>query len=120
MLGSNDAKNSSLDSIVFKSDTLKIVDRLINETDGRIVILLPTPVFEKNGKANAFGIRKDIIESVIIPVLKEIAAEYSLRCLSLYDLFRDKPQYFEDLVHPDKKGNQIIAEYIYDNIFSNS
>ncbi len=119
MLGSNDAKNPSLTKDEFKSDTLRIMGRLINGTNGRIIILLPTPVFENSEKKNAFGINKDVVDSVVIESLKEIAEENNLIYLSLYDLFKDKPQYFKDLVHPDKAGNQIIARYIYDNIFSN-
>lgn len=68
MLGSNDAKNLSLTAEQFRSDSLRIIERIINETKGELIILLPCPVFEVSGKTNSFGIRNEAIESIIIPV----------------------------------------------------
>ncbi len=113
MLGTNDSKRQNWNTELFAEDYENFLKRFMKE--GRQIILMcPPKAFPKKGKeVSVYGIRDHEIREGVIPVIKRLADQYSLRVIDLYGLSENHPEYFGDGVHPNKRGNRIIADHIF-------
>lgn len=113
MLGTNDSKRQNWKEASFAKDYEAVLKRFAKE--GREIILMcPPKAFAKKGKdISVYGIRNHEIQEGVIPVIRKLAEQYSLRVVDLYALTENHSEYLGDGVHPNKQGNQIIASHIF-------
>ncbi|WP_250277283.1 DUF459 domain-containing protein [[Clostridium] colinum] len=111
MLGSNDSKLINWNAKKYKQEYLKLIKKYqsINK-NFKIYIMTPPRAFAKI--KNESSIRNYIIKNEICPIIKSISKETNVKLIDLYNLTKDKPQWFFDGIHPNKKGNIEIAKYI--------
>lgn len=112
-LGTNDSKPQNwIHGEDFRND-LKILTESFRglSTKPRIIVCLPVPAM-----GNAWDINDSIISSCIIPCIREVAEEEGLELVDLNTPFKSQRQYFPDTIHPNEKGQRIIAGILYDVI----
>ncbi len=114
MLGTNDSKPYNwTDRSKFKADMKAMIDTLRSlPARPEIWLMLPTPV-----TSHAFFIDGGIIDSEIVPGIRELAQEESLPIVDLNTPFQGKEQYFMDTVHPTEQGDSIIADIVMNTVF---
>ncbi len=114
MLGTNDTKPYNWkDRSKFKADMKAMIDTLRSlPAKPEIWLMLPTPV-----TSHAFFIDGSIIDSEIVPAVRELAQEESLPFVDLNTPFQGKEQYFMDTVHPTEQGDSIIADIVFNTVF---
>jgi len=63
----------------------------------------------------SFGIQDNLIQQIRVIGL-EVAKTLVIPVIDLYLLTEKHPEWFPDGVHPNKEGNQKIAQYIKFNV----
>ena len=112
MLGSNDSKAINWNSKKYKEEYLNLIKTYQNTNkNSKIYIMIPPRAFIK--VKNNKSIQNKIIKEQISPIIKEIANETDVNIIDLYTLTKNHPKWFFDGVHPNKKGNIFIANYIF-------
>lgn len=114
MFGTNDSKKQNWNRNRFQAEYDAFVrDILLWKSVKKMLLLVPpfATAVEDEAKITA-GIRNEIIRNQIRPVIHECANRYGLSCIDLYDATENHPEYFADGVHPNVKGNQVIADII--------
>ena len=109
MLGTNDTKPQNWK---YKSLYKKDYKNLINQfkqlsTHPKVWIALPPPVFE-----DKYGLKDSVVFNELLPLIKEIAKEENLKLIDNNTLFKNKPELFNDGIHPNEKGAKVMAENI--------
>ncbi|MBO4667108.1 MAG: hypothetical protein J5666_03155 [Bacilli bacterium] len=61
----------------------------------------------------AFNIDDNIIKNDIHRIYKEVSEELHTGLIDIYSLTENHSEWFMDGVHPNEKGDDAIAEYIY-------
>lgn len=113
MLGTNDSKSFNWNREGFDAAMRGMVDELReSRPSARILLMLPPRAFVGRKGIIGFGIQDDVIRGEVIPILRNIAADYGLRTIDLYALTEGHPEYFGDGIHPNVLGNRVIADYI--------
>ena len=117
MLGTNDSKPCNFDKIKkdngaqYKKDIISLINSykaLINTP--QIFIALPPTVFNGSSYEN---ISNENLESLIIPVLKEVANETGATLIDTHTATKDASAHFKDGVHPsDDQGRKILADTV--------
>ncbi|MDE5983850.1 MAG: hypothetical protein K2H13_01170 [Eubacterium sp.] len=116
MLGSNDSKENNWDKDKFVNDYCEIIESYLKlESKPKVYVLVPTPLFEINGKV-MWQLRKDIVDNEICPAVKQIANKMGIQYVDMYSLFENKKELFSDGVHPNAKGCKMFAQKIYEII----
>lgn len=112
MLGSNDSKAINWNAKKYKEEYLKLI-RIYQKINKRskIYIMTPTRAFDK--VKNDKSIQNKVIKEEICPIIKEIGKETGVNIIDLYSLTKKHPKWFFDGIHPNKKGNTYIANYIF-------
>jgi lysophospholipase L1-like esterase len=110
LLGTNDARVDNYRSIAnFTADYKQIINQMQElETNPRILLVKPPPIFE-----NDLFLRNDNLVEGIIPGIEQVANELGLTLVDAYTPLVDHPEYFVDGVHPNYDGAAIIASQIY-------
>ena len=114
-LGTNDSKPQNWDK--FKADYAADYKAMIEafraaNANVKVYCALPVPVV---GKGN-FGIRNEIVQPEIIPLIKQIAADTKSGVIDLYAPFAGKEALIPDKVHPNAEGAAIIAKTVHEAI----
>ena len=65
------------------------------------------------GNPIAYEINDDITREQIRPILMEYGKAKQLQVIDLYQETKAHPEWFTDGVHPNREGNQRIAEIVY-------
>jgi len=73
----------------------------------RIILCTPIPAFKPS-----WNISDAVISNEIIPIQKEVAAQYNLEVLDLHELFTDATLVQDDGIHPNDKGARKIADLV--------
>ncbi|WP_317367223.1 GDSL-type esterase/lipase family protein [uncultured Tyzzerella sp.] len=117
MLGSNDSKEINWNKKKYKEEYLKLIKiyQKVNKK-AKIYIMTPPRAFEK--VKNNKSIQNSVIKDEICPIIREISVETGVNIIDLYTLTKDKPKWFFDGIHPNRKGNIFIANYIFNIIKS--
>jgi len=114
MLGTNDMKNANYEKRfnIIDDYTALIGSYKVLHSKPTIYICLPTPSY-----GNIQGITNKRIVEVLIPMIKEVAIENSVRVIDMYTLLNDKKVLFPDTLHPNLEGARLMAEHVYQNIY---
>ncbi len=111
MLGSNDSKAVNWNEELFRQEYTTAVDRYMRmESKPKVYVLIPPKVFVEEPKENTCN--DEIINDSIRKMIPEIAKETGAEVIDLYIFTKYHPEWFADKIHPNKKGNAAIAEYI--------
>jgi lysophospholipase L1-like esterase len=109
MLGTNDAKEYNYRYIYnFIHDYQDIVttyDALPD--DQQIYLVTPPPIYE-----NDLGLDNSKLEETIIPQIEQVADNMNLPTVDVNSALTDHSDYFDDGVHPNDEGSQVIANTI--------
>lgn len=117
MLGSNDTKRSNWNRGIFEKDYKSIVESyLALPSPPKIYLLAPIQIHLIKG-IPLMGLYPETMEGGVRPTIKRIADEFSLPFIDLKELFPDS-RYAFDGVHPQKEGTRLMAEFIYNSIFT--
>ena len=117
MLGTNDAKPYNFNEECYKKQLHEFVKEYKELSWHPEVILMAVPqVFEERDTGIVgFDIDKNNIRRVQ-NLIKEEAKISGSKCIDLYSYTADKEDWFVDGVHPNKKGNEQIAAYIFQQL----
>lgn len=117
MLGSNDTKSGNWKGKehLAKEYSEIIESYLALDSVEKMIIMSPTPVWERNGKVN-YGLNKELIATDVHDAAKELAEQFGLEYIDLYEIFEDKGSMFKDGAHPSAEGAKLIAQTVYNQI----
>jgi hypothetical protein len=113
MLGTNDSKEVHWQyRDDFKEDLNWLIDTLSTiGTKPQIFLCMVVPVI-KDGKT----IRSQPIREEINPAIADVARQRGIPCIDLYTPFLEHDDYYIDGIHPDVRGERLIAELLYDTV----
>ena len=114
-LGTNDSKPYNWkESEHFKQDLKTLIESFRSlPSKPKIWLCLPVPAMGR-----AWNINDSVIYNGVIPYIKEVAQEENIPLIDLNTPFQGKRQYFPDTIHPNEEGEKMIAEIIFDNVFT--
>lgn len=124
MFGANDSKPWHWSNKqAFAQQYTYMIGQVAATVEGKVFICLPLPAFE-----NTHAIQDSILEHEITPAIIEMVTMGSLAddCSGKYVLvdarapFEGKPELFQDGVHPNEQGKQLLAQTIADAIKESS
>ncbi|GKH33354.1 hypothetical protein CE91St64_27610 [Faecalicatena contorta] len=98
MLGTNDSKPNNWDAAAYEKELGEFVDLYQN---------IPSQ------KEVAFGVDKMVIGNEVNAIIQRVGENCEVPVIDIYGVTKDHPEYFADGVHPNARGNQIIAETVY-------
>jgi lysophospholipase L1-like esterase len=115
ILGTNDARTDNYDSIDSFVDNYKNLINQLQALDSKpkVFIAKPPPMFQ-----NYLELNPTDYDEGVIPKIKQVAKELNLPLVDLYSVLENRPDCFEDGVHPNSKGATIIAETVYEFLSS--
>ena len=115
MLGTNDARTDNYGSInSFVANYKDLISQLQGlASKPKIFLVKPPPIFP-----NYLGLSPTDYEEGVIPSIEQVAAELDLPLINLYSVLENRPDCFEDGVHPTYKGATVIAETVYNFLSS--
>lgn len=110
MLGTNDSKPSNWDSGLFETEYFEFVQRILEKPcRPKVVLMLPPCVFNRTGRALP---DRNNLENGVIPAIRRVAEKTGLPVIDLFELTKNRPDWFPDGIHPNRDGNRAIAEHI--------
>ncbi len=110
MLGTNDSKPSIMDEELFEKEYAELVDRILAKPcHPRLYVMLPPCIFKSSGRSMP---DRDNLENSVIPAILRVAEKKGVEVIDLFTLTENRPQWFEDGIHPNREGNRAIAQYI--------
>jgi lysophospholipase L1 and related esterases len=116
MLGTNDSKVRNWNTEDYKEQLRAFVTsyQKVNER-AKIYLMQPPRCFpdEKTGIVN-YKIKNDLIATEIHKSVAEVGLECGAIVIDLYEFTEDHGDWFADGVHPNVKGYEKIAGYIYE------
>lgn len=114
MLGTNDSKPQNWDPTSYK-DTLAewIADLKSFPSKPLVYLMTPPAAFGVDCKPVVYMIREGIIRDEIYPIVKQQSIQHRTGFVDMYAATQFHPELFGDGVHPNKQGNQLIAQQIY-------
>ena len=77
----------------------------------KVYIVVPPPVFN-----NTMGLPAQVLDNDVIPLVNQTAADLGLPTIDVHTPLLDNPEDFQDGVHPNIEGSQVIASEVYDAI----
>lgn len=113
-LGTNDTKRETWEAegAKFASDYLELIRAFqALETNPRILICRPVPLFRDRGKQSWDTDRH--MREEILPRIDQVARENFLTTLDLYTTFSTQSALMPDGVHPDARGAALMARTVY-------
>lgn len=109
MLGTNDAYLSQQERRNFVSDYKTLIGVFqAFQFKPKIFILVPPPVFSNN-----IGLNGTILEKTVIPLIKQTANDLNLQLIDAHTPLLNHPEDFQDGIHPNLLGSEIIAYQIF-------
>ena len=119
MLGTNDSKmeNWKGNAKQFEKDTEDLIDRIRKQNSkAKIFLCLPPPAFSGKNLSDGDGISGQRIKKEIIPILKRVAVNKKVKLIDVFSTMRNNPELFDDGVHPNIKGANFLAKFLYKQI----
>jgi lysophospholipase L1-like esterase len=109
MLGTNDAYLSQQERRNFVSDYKTLVGVFqAFQSKPKIFIVVPPPVFSNN-----VGLNGTVLEEKVIPLIKQTASDLNLPLIDVHTPLLNHPEDFQDGIHPNLWGSEIIAYQIF-------
>ena len=109
-LGTNNATPEAWKSwYTFLQDYKDLVEAFQNlSSKPRIYVLLPPPVFKDGG----YDIDGRVLRTEVTPLIIKAARECKVETVDLYKPLADCAAFFPDNVHPNSKGDDLIARQV--------
>ena len=123
MLGSNDSKPYNFEGKeAFKQAERELIEIYLGlESKPRLILATVNAGFYVHGASEGdymYDINGENI-NVINEAVKELAEEYNLTLVDTYEITKDHPEWYKlDGIHPDKNGQQAMAEAFYQAVIS--
>jgi hypothetical protein len=108
MLGTNDAKPQNWSH---QADFTGDYDSMIDHYRGLgalVYVALPPPVASPGN----FQIDPDVLNTQIVPLIRQIATVANAPTIDVYQAFNDKTNLLSDTVHPNADGAKLIAQTV--------
>ena len=116
MLGTNDSKPHNWNKGKYESELKNLIKSYKNlPNKPNVIVMIPPKAFPVKGMIK-FDIDDETIKNEIIPIINKVANELDAQTINLYSLTESKPELFIDGVHPNKKGNIFISNYVFEKI----
>ena len=115
ILGTNDSKPNNWDSAAYEKELGEFVDLYQNiPSHPEVYLMTCCDAFATDGKKEvAFGVDKTVIGNEVNAIIKRVGEYCEVPVIDIYGTTKDHPEYFADGVHPNARGNRIIAEMVY-------
>ncbi len=114
MLGTNDSKPQNWNAEKYEETLERWINALKSfSSNPSVYVMTPPAAFRVNGKPVVYRIRDDVIREEIYPIVKRQAERCRTGLVDLYAATETHPELFGDGVHPNKQGNHLIAQQIY-------
>jgi len=112
-LGTNDSKPQNWKfKSEFEADYKEFVKSFQTLSSRPLIFAcLPMPAFEVK-----WGIDDSVIKNELIPVIKKVSNNISLKTIDLYTPFVGKGNLTYDAIHPNAEGAALMAQLIYKNL----
>ena len=110
-IGTNDSKTSNDPLSTYESfyEAYKyLIDQLLAVNPDMQIIVCTVPY----AYSDIWGINNDNIANIIAPVQRDIAEDYNLELIDLYEYSQNKGHLFPDGVHPNTKGYEMFVKII--------
>ena len=120
MLGTNDAKSYNWLEARYAYELRNFVESYVRLPNSPRVILMTPPSCFPQTQTGIVGYDIDPIQidGPIYRIVRRTAAELGLRCIDLHSFTAGHPEWFDDGIHPNYKGNLAIAKYLYNELQS--
>lgn len=117
MLGTNDTKATNWDgSEQFKEEYIELLETYQNLSSvSRIILASPPPAFIDNEVTISGSIDPGVMVNVRDTV-EEVANEFDLEFVDIYEKMTGHSEYFPDGIHPDEEGSAELADIFYQQI----
>ena len=114
MLGTNDSKPYNWDAARFKREYESFLRDLIAlPWPHSLALMTPPKAFpETKTGVIAYDIDNAPIRDSIRPLVLALGKKYGLPMADLYAMTEERPEFFDDGVHPNVPGNRAFAEFI--------
>lgn len=111
MLGTNDANCEIANDTDITSDYMQLIGAFRNLTSNPDIIVVKSPPIysDYSGYNNTF------LTTNVIPTISTVADDLNLTTVDVYSAMNNS-SYFNDGIHPNDKGADIIANTIYDAV----
>ena len=113
MLGTNDANPEiTPNETGFDTDYSHLVSAF-QQLEGKQLIWIAKspPIFAHNSSYN-----NTILVTTFLPEIENLSDQLNLPTVDIYDVLRNRSEYFADGVHPTSDGAAVIAANVYDAI----
>jgi lysophospholipase L1-like esterase len=109
MLGTNDAKDFNYRYIYnFVNDYHDLVTSYdVLPEDQQIYLVKPPPIYN-----NSLGLENSNLEEGVIPNIEQVADDLDLPTIDVNSVMTNHSEYFQDGVHPNDEGAEVIASTI--------
>jgi beta-galactosidase len=112
MLGTNDAYLSQEQRDNFVNDYKTLINSFNSlPSNPKVYIVVPPPVFN-----NTMGLPAKVLDNDVIPLVNQTASDLGLPTIDVHTPLLDIPEDFQDGVHPNVGGSQVIASQVYNAI----
>ncbi|MCW4030077.1 MAG: GDSL-type esterase/lipase family protein [Candidatus Bathyarchaeota archaeon] len=112
MLGTNDAFFCQERRCNFVDDYKLLISNFQSlSSHPKIYIVIPPPAFN-----NTIGLPPEVLDNEIIPLINQTAIDLNLPTIDVHTPLLNSPNDFEDGVHPNVNGSEVIATEIYNAI----
>ena len=113
MLGTNDAQSIYWDASAFQSALTNLVKSYQSlPTTNQVYLMQPPACYSQDLP----GMEPNINQQVVYRSVQAVAAQLGLPVIDSFALTRGHPKWFTDGIHPNRAGNQKIAQLIYSKI----
>lgn len=113
MLGSNDAQDRYWHASRFQSSLTKLVKSYQALPNTKHIYLMQPPACYSRDLP---GMQPNIDRKVVYQSVQSVADSLHLPVIDLFSLTNGHPEWFTDGIHPNRRGNQHIAQVIASSI----
>ncbi|AYW47219.1 hypothetical protein C7K38_01810 [Tetragenococcus osmophilus] len=116
MLGTNDTKETNWNgSEQFKEEYIELLENYRDLSSVSRIILASPPAAFLEGTVISGAIDPDKMKTVGDAV-EEVAEEFELEFVDVYEETVNHPEYFPDGIHPNEEGSAALADLFYQQI----
>ncbi|MEE9190766.1 MAG: GDSL-type esterase/lipase family protein [Candidatus Neomarinimicrobiota bacterium] len=111
LLGTNDSKPENwIFSNEFESDYIALIESfIIKNADATFILCYPPPIlFDTDSEAN--------LKNEVIPKISAVGNQTGSSVLNLYGSFENRSELYQDGIHPNEDGYQLLANLVYKRI----
>lgn len=114
MLGTNDSKPYNWNAENYATEYRELLHLLLEKLPNtKLYVMIPPAAFPKLGTDTVvYDIRADVIVNEIRPIIQKMGIELKIPIIDLHQATDGHPEFFADGVHPNKEGNEYLAQTI--------